>query len=177
MVQTFKTKNPNLFIEKTDSPEEILKLIKKGETEKIEFKSTLRTNLHIQQYDKNIEYSILKTISAFLNTEGGILLIGVSDIGEINGIEKDKFPSNDKFNLHFTNLIKEYIGNENLPYLNFELILIEGKNIMKVNCLKSNKPVFLKFNKIEDFYVRVGSSTVQITGSKLVEYINNNFGK
>lgn len=175
MVQTFKNKNPNLFIEKTDSPEEILQLIKKGETEKVEFKSTLRTNLHTQQYDKNIEHTILKTISAFLNTDGGTLLIGVSDNGEINGIEKDKFPSNDKFNLHFTNLIKEFIGNENMPYLHFELVLLEGKHIMKISCMKSNKPVFLKFNKIEEFYVRVGASTVQLQGSKLVDYINNNF--
>lgn len=175
LVQKFKTKNPNLFIERTDSPDEILNLIKKGENEKIEFKSTLRTNLHINEFDKKIEHSALKTISAFLNSEGGVLLIGVSDNGSIFGIEKDNFQSNDKFNLHFTNLIKEHIGNEFLPFLHFELILIEDKNILKIDCMKSNKPVFLKFDKAEEFYMRVGSATVQIAGSKLVNYINNNF--
>ncbi|MBS3079861.1 ATP-binding protein [Candidatus Pacearchaeota archaeon] len=177
LVERFKHRNPNLFIEKTDSPDEIVKLIKRGESEKIEFKSTLRTNIHTGQHDKNMEHTILKTISAFLNSEGGTLLIGVSDKGEIHGIEKDQFPSNDKFNLQFTNLIKEYIGNENLPYLHFELILVEGSYIMKVDCMKCKKPVFLRFNKIEEFYVRVGASTVQLQGSKLVDYINNNFGK
>jgi predicted HTH transcriptional regulator len=117
----------------------------------------------------------LKTIAAFLNSGGGTLLIGISDSGEICGIEKDNFPSNDKFNLHFTNLVKEYIGNQNLPYLHFELIVLENKNIMKVDCLKAQKPVFVKFEKIEEFYVRVGASTVQLLGSKLVDYINNGF--
>ena len=177
MVKKFKSKNPNLFIEKTDSPQEIMELIKRGENQKHEFKSTLRTNLYTGDHDRKIEQSILKTIASFLNTEGGILLIGVSDNGLIAGIEKDHFQSNDKFNLHFTNLVKEYIGNNNLLYLHFELVSVEDKHIMKVDCMKSEKPVFLTFHKIEEFYVRIGSATVQLTGSKLVDYINNNFNK
>ena len=175
LINRFKKKNPNLFVERLDSPEEVVGLIKKGENEQIEFKSTLRINLHTGEPDKRIEHSVLKTIAAFLNTEGGSLLIGVADTGNICGIERDHFQSNDKFNLHFTNLIKEYVGNENLPYLHFELIQIEDKNVMKVDCLKSKKPVFLKFHKEEEFYMRVGAATVEVSGSKLVNYINNSF--
>jgi len=177
MVNRFKTKNPNLFIERTHSPEEVLELIKKGENEKLEFKSTLRTNIHTNEFDRKIELSALKTITAFLNSGGGTLLIGVSDNGSIHGIEKDHFLNNDKFNLHFTNLIKEHIGNEFLPYIHSELVLIENKNILKVDCLKSEKPVFLKFNKSEEFYIRIGAASVIIEGSKLINYINNNFKK
>ena len=103
--------------------------------------------------------------------------MGVSDNGSIFGIEKDHFQSKDKFNLHFTNLIKEYVGNEYLPYLHFELVSINEKNILKIDCMKSNKPVFLRFYKEEEFYIRIGAATVQITGSKLVNYINNSFGR
>jgi hypothetical protein len=176
LIKRFKKKNPNLFIERLDSPEEVLDLISKGENDRIEFKSTLRTNLHTGDSDRRIEHSVLKTIAAFLNTEGGSLLIGVMDTGGLCGIEKDHFQNNDKFNLHFTNLIKEYIGNENLPYLHFELIQMEDKNIMKVDCLKSKKPVFLKFHKEEEFYMRVGAATTPVTGSRLVSYIRNKFG-
>ncbi len=175
LIKRFKKKNPNLFIERLDSPEEVLDLIRKGEAERTEFKSTLRINLHTGEPDRRIEHSVLKTIAAFLNTEGGSLLIGVADTGNICGIERDHFQSNDKFNLHFTNLIKEYVGNENLPYLHFELIQIEDKNVMKVDCLRAKKPVFLRFHKEEEFYMRVGAATTQVTGSKLVEYIRNKF--
>ena len=175
IILRFKKKNPNLFIEHIDSPEEVIELIKKGESKHLEFKSTLRTNLHINEFDRKIEHSNLKTISAFLNSEGGTLLIGVTDDGKVYGIEKDRFQSNDKFNLHFTNLIKEYIGNELLPFLHFELVKIGNRNILKIDCMKSNKPVFLKFKKEEEFYIRVGAATVQLLGSKLVHYIYNNF--
>ena len=175
LIKRFKVKNPNLFIERFDSPIEFLELIKKGENDKVEFKSTLRTNLYTGEPDKKIEHSVLKTIAAFLNSEGGTLLIGVMDQGVLCGIEKDHFQSNDKFNLHFTNLIKEYIGNENLPYLHFELIKIEDKSIMKIDCMKSRKPVFLRFYKEEEFYIRVGAATTPVGGSKLVSYITNNF--
>ena len=175
LVNKFKKKNPGFFLERTDSPEEVLRLIKKGENEKLEFKSTLRTNLHTQEHDKKVENSVLKTLAAFLNSEGGTLLIGISDSGEIIGTEKDNFENNDRFNRHFTNLIKERIGNEFLPFMNFELIQIENKSILKIECINSNKPVFLKYDSQEEFYVRVGASTLQLIGSKLIDYINNKF--
>jgi hypothetical protein len=175
-VKRFKRKNPNFFIEKTDSPEEVIELIKKGEGEKIEFKSTLRTNLHTGEHDRKIENSVLKAISSFLNAEGGVLLVGVTDSGEIIGIEKDNFQNNDKFNLHFTNLIKDKLGANCLYYINSELVLIEDKDILKVECRKSNKPVFLKTDSgTEEFYARIGPSSSILTGGKLLEYIKDNF--
>jgi len=173
-VGKFKKSNPNLFIQRTESPEEILKLIKKGENEKLEFKSTLRMNLHTGEKDRKVENSVLKTIVAFLNSEGGCLLIGISDNSEIIGIEKDGFVNNDMFNRHFTNLIKEKVGNEFLPFMNFEIVSLDGKNILKVDLGKSDKPVFLK-NSNEEFYIRVGASSILLNGSELIEYIKNKF--
>jgi len=55
-------------------------LIKRGESKTLEFKSTLRWNLaEDKQDDKIITHAALKTIAAFLNTEGGDLLIGVAE--------------------------------------------------------------------------------------------------
>jgi hypothetical protein len=59
-------------------PEE---LIKKGECETIEFKSTLRWNKEAKRDDDKIEQAVIKTIAAFLNTGGGTLLVGVNDKG------------------------------------------------------------------------------------------------
>ena len=54
-------------------------LIKQGESKTLEFKSTLRWNLKEDRKDKRVTFAALKTIAAFLNTEGGDLLIGVAD--------------------------------------------------------------------------------------------------
>ena len=175
LAKKFIKTNPNLFIQKTDSPEEILELIKKGESEKIEFKSTLRVNTYTNDIDRNIEKATLKTIVALMNSEGGTLLIGVTDSGNIEGLKRDRFETNDKLSLHFTNLIKEYIGNEYLPYINFEIVLIEKNYILLVNTIKADKPVFLREGKNEEFFIRIGPASVQITGKKLVDYIQNHF--
>jgi predicted HTH transcriptional regulator len=176
-IKRFVKRNPNLFIQQIDSPEEVLEIIKQGEKKDTEFKSTLRMNLHTKEIDKRIEHSTLKTIAGFLNSKGGTLLIGVDDTGKILGIENDNFQSNDKFNLHFTNLIKQFIGRKFFQFLNFELVKIENKNILKVDCFKTNKPVFLKFKEDEEFYIRTGNQTIRVMGSELVEYINEHFGK
>jgi len=176
-VNRFIKRNPNLFIQQIDSPEEVLELIKEGEKRTLEFKSTLRINLHTKEQDKKIEHSVLKTIAGFLNSAGGTLLIGVDDSGKILGIENDNFPTKDKFNLHLTNLIKQYIGRKYFQFLNFELVQIEDKEVLKLDCFKSNKPVFLKFGEIEEFYIRTGNQTIRISGSELVEYIEERFSK
>jgi hypothetical protein len=173
----FVRRNPNLFIEQVDSPEEVLELIKAGEKRNVEFKSTLRINLHTGQIDKKIEHSVLKTIAGFLNSHGGTLLVGVDDSGKILGIGNDKFENNDRFNLHFTNLVKQFIGKKFFRFLNFELVRIEEKSVLKVDCFKSNKPVFLKFGESEEFYIRTGNQTIRISGSELVEYIGDKFRK
>jgi len=46
-------------------------MIRKGENKTVEFKSTLRVNLHTNKPDKEIGKVALKTIAAFLNTRGG----------------------------------------------------------------------------------------------------------
>ena len=177
IIKSFIKSNPDLP-QKTDSTEEIIELIQKGESEKIEFKETLRVNIHTNDIDKRIEYATLKAIVAMLNTQGGTLLVGVNDKGEITGIEKDRFENPDKFSLHLTNIIRERIGKKYLQFINLETTLVEGKYIMKVNCIKTNKPVFLKESDgTEEFYIRVGPSSSKLIGSELVEYIERKFKK
>jgi hypothetical protein len=161
-----KPKNPRL---------KVLELIKKGESVKIEFKSTLRTNLHTNQSDKKIEHSTLKTVTAFLNTSGGNLLIGVDDNKQILGLENDNFQNEDKLALHLTNLIKNHIGNQFLPFIKFQIIQIENKKILLVICKESKKRVFLKTPNAEEFFVRNGPASIKLEGNALIDYISHKF--
>jgi hypothetical protein len=175
LISPFIKNNPDLLTSYSISPDYVNGLIRKGESEMLEFKSTLRLNVHTKKVDKNIEHEIIKTIVAYLNTYGGTLLIGVSDDGVITGIEKDGFENNDRFYRHFTNLIKKHIGNENLPYIKSFIIKIGNLHVLKVDCIQSNKEVFFKKENSEEFYVRSGPSSVKLEGSKLIEYVNQKF--
>jgi len=161
------------LVEGSMSDEE--KLISAGESEKLEFKSTLRWNLSLDKADKAIENSALKTIVAFLNTEGGTLLIGVKDDGALLGIEKDQFLNEDKFLLHFSTLVNDRIGKHYVEQILPGLIEIKGKKILRVDCKPSPAPVFLKGNG-EEFYVRSGPSSVQLSTSEVLEYSRKHFG-
>ena len=158
--------------------QEALEIIQSGESEKLEFKSTITTNIRTGENDKRMEKAVLKTIVAFLNTSGGILMIGVSDDGSIYGVDENVFDSRDKMNLHLTHMISSKIGDEFFPYISFRNIdMEEGKSIIRVDCFKCKKPVFVKEGKTEEFYVRSGPSSVELTGSNLVNYVKNKSSK
>ena len=67
IINVLKKSNPKLGID-SDFEKDMLELIKKGESEKLEFKSTLRTNLYTNEIDKKIENNVLKSLAAFLNS-------------------------------------------------------------------------------------------------------------
>jgi len=148
-------------------------IISRGEGHELEFKSTLRMNLKTQKPGKEIELAWLKAVDAFINTDGGTLLIGVNDNGNIFGIEADEFENEDKFLLHFNNLFNQHIGLELTKFIRFELRNIENKKVLIVECEPSPEPVFLKTGKQEDFYIRVGPSSRKLSTSQTLEYLKN----
>jgi len=150
------------------------KLIAMGENEKLEFKSTLRWNLIADKPDKAVENSALKTVVAFLNTEGGTLLIGVKDDGSVLGFEKDQFLNEDKFLLHFASLLNDRIGRQYLEHIQWGLKKVKDGKILRVDCKPSSTPAFLKGNG-EEFYVRNGPSSILLSTSEVLEYSKKHF--
>jgi hypothetical protein len=153
------------------SEEELRALIQQGEQEKLELKSTLRWNLKARKPGNEISRAWLKTLVAFLNTDGGTLLIGVADDGEIMGIEADGFPNEDKYLLHFNNLIKQHVGLEQAAHLSVAMRSLGEKRILVVDVETSIEPVFLRFGDEEEFFIRVGSGTRRLPTSKVLEYV------
>jgi hypothetical protein len=151
--------------------EDIRKIIEAGESDRLEFKSTLRWNLKSGKAGKEIELASLKTIAAFLNSDGGTLLVGVGDNGELHGVEPDGFDNDDKYLRHFSSLFNQHIGLEFSEYIEFDLKEIGDTKIFMVNCSRSQQPVFLKHKKDEQFYIRSGPSSRQLTTSQVIEYL------
>ncbi len=142
---------------------ELAALIGQGESEHLEFKSTLRFNLYQKKNDPAIEHACLKTVAAFLNTDGGDLLIGVDDSGQALGLEADKFTNEDHMARHFWNLVKSSLGQDLAPHVRTRFLDHDSRRVLRVTCRKSPKPVFLcQKNLPEEFYVRVGPSSEKL---------------
>ena len=154
----------------------LMSLIRQGESKQIEFKESFSLDTRKDASEKYIELSSLKTIAAFLNSDGGFLLVGVNDNGSIIGLDReiDRFHngSRDKFLLHFKNNLKSRIGEEFYPYINQKLVVAGGLPVLLVECKKSASACFLDG---KDFYVRTNPSTDKLEGARLISYIKNNF--
>ncbi|HLQ00960.1 MAG TPA: RNA-binding domain-containing protein [Burkholderiales bacterium] len=156
-------------------------LIKRGESKTLEFKSTLRWSLkEDRQDDKGVTHAVLKTIAAFLNTEGGDLLIGVADDGAIVGIERDQLDNDDKFMRHLAQVVRNGLGDRAGTCIDPKTQIVQGKTVCVVTCQRSPEPVFLKWKGLEstpagDFFVRSGPGTVKLPPESAREYIRTRF--
>jgi membrane protein YdbS with pleckstrin-like domain len=157
-------------------------LLDQGEGIFVEFKETLRYDVRKGEVSKEIEKMVLKTIVAFLNADGGTLVIGVDDNAQIVGLEEDykALPkkSRDGFENHLNMLIKTTIGLPFTKYINARFEKIDNKDICVISVKKSHKPAYLhnhNGDKKEEFFVRVGNSTQPFSISEAEEYISSHW--
>ena len=158
----------------------IKELTFKGEGPGLEFKSSLRYDMINNQVNKKLELVVAKTVSGFLNTNGGVLLIGVDDDGNILGLENDylviKKNNKDGFELTLRDVIKKYLGMSFDKHLNIKFPIVDEKEICYIHIKsKYNKPVYLTNEGQENFYIRIGNSTQPLTLSEMNEHIKSNW--
>ncbi len=161
--------------DESESGFELSQVLVNDESQVLEFKSTLRTNLHTSQKDPKMELAALKTLAGFLNANGGVLIIGLADNKSPVGIEIDGFPNEDKFSLHFINIVKSRMGIHALTHMSSHFEDYEAVRIMVVRCRQSLTPVFVKDGNLEKFFVRTGPSTSELSASQTQEYIRQKF--
>lgn len=179
MAQTIKAAFERLSGDaaKTAAPVSIEDLVAGKETTNVEFKSTLRTNLHTGEKDPRMEMGVLKTIAGFLNSVGGgTLIIGVADDGTPVGIEPDAFPDEDKMGLHLVNLLKDRIGGQHALNVHPRFDDFGEVRALMVDCKPAKVPAYVKDGAVERFFVRYGPSTHELTGSQAQDFIRQRFG-
>jgi uncharacterized protein with ParB-like and HNH nuclease domain len=164
---------------------DLLDMIASGEHGFLEFKSTMRWNWKENRLDKKMEEIILKTISAFSNAEGGKLLIGVTDEGEILGLESDyntfKEANKDHFELHLRNIINNAFGKEFAAiYINVRFPIVNDMEICEIDIKAANAPLYCEVADKngatqKKFYVRSGNSSQELDIEETASYIKKRF--
>jgi len=119
----------------------IEEIIKSGESETLEFKKSL------SEWKE-----IIETVSAFSNTKGGLIIVGVDDNGKIAGIGVGKGTIED-----ITNKILQ--NTEPRIYPEISLELVGDKKVLIIKVEKFPYDVVLAFGRP---YKRVGKSTVRM---------------
>lgn len=130
------------------------------------------------------EFDVMRTIDSFLNTEGGVLIIGQSDDKSIIGLDMDytKLKGDrenfDKFRSHLRKLIKDkYFQNAIVwDFIGIERFKMKDKDICILDICKSNIPIFVyNDNGYQSFYIRQTDSSTKLEKSELSFYIMRHF--
>jgi ATP-dependent DNA helicase RecG len=117
-------------------------LISEGENSQVEFKSEAVSN-----------EGLAIVMIAFLNGQGGVILLGVEDDGTITGIEGSLDKKMNAINQIAQNSVKPAI----IPVL--DSFVIDKKTIISINLEKGiQKPYYLIKNEKTLFYIRVGTT-------------------
>ena len=157
----------------------IEEIIASGESKWIEFKQTGRVNLHTKQRDEVIEQQVVKAIAGFMNAEGGTLLIGVSDSGEITGIETDlktlgKKQNTDGFAVWLNNLLDNKLGPTAATRAKFRFDDFPTGTVCRADLTPGTDPTFVTGSKGESsLYVRLNNVTRLLNTAEALDYVRN----
>ncbi len=166
------------FAPKPGDPE-IAALLMAGENAKVEFKSSARWDLRENKKNPVMEQVILKTVAAFLNSDGGTLLLGVSDDGTVLGLEHDyqtlQKKNADGYELFLSNLLLTHYGKDLSRNLKFSSHEVDGKQVCKIGVEPSPRAVWVKEGADEHLYVRAGNSTRRLTTKEAIDYSKTRF--
>jgi hypothetical protein len=175
-------------------------LIAAGESDAVEFKSSL---LHpygplpadlakkvelgrltagqaVREVQKGLRLGVTKTVAAFLNSAGGTLLIGVSDAGEVLGIEADFPYLNDKqhadgWMLSLREVITTTLGAGVWSSMNVSLTGGHEGTVAVIHCPARASETWHREDGGEHFYIRASNATQQLHGSELIRYIREHW--
>jgi serine/threonine protein kinase len=164
---------------------EIEQLLKSDESPTLEFKSTLRTptgrrlpgdtrtNLQLRPV---LEFAVLRTLAAFQNTDGGTLIIGVSDDRKLIGIEKD-YPrakgTRDGWRLMFEHLASTHLGKDAMSCIKLELQPWNGATIAIIRCSPRKKEQTWIGDEL---WVRRTASTQKLSTKEAVAWCRERWG-
>jgi ATP-dependent DNA helicase RecG len=124
--------------------ENIKKLISEGENQFVELK-------------REFSEGVLKTISAFANTSGGTLLIGVNDKKEVVGLDiRDS---------EFKNMVDKIVDSLGFQP-EIKVVMFNNRKLVRIKVPKSSIPI--KYKGI--YYKRVGNTTREMNTDELSRF-------
>lgn len=169
----------NELLEEDRRKKNVAKLIQMPEDQHLEFKSTLRYDLQRKIVNKSLEKECVKNICCFLNTDGGILMIGISDDRRVIGLSFDyqtlKNKTRDGFENHLTNLISSKIGSYFLKFVEISFAELKRKEVCKIRVYRSNKEAFYNEGIQPEFYVRTGNNCRPFSMPDAARYIKEHW--
>lgn len=155
-------------------------LLVRPENDELEFKSSLRWDVRAGKVNRSLEKAAFKTVAAFLNSQGGHLVLGISDDRSVRGLDNDigtlQRKNRDGFETHIGNLFNSMIGAHLRGCLAVHWAERDGKDFCVLSVAPAAEPAYLRADNTEEFFVRTGNGTTALTVSQVPVYLKRRFG-
>jgi ATP-dependent DNA helicase RecG len=133
------------------TPAELAELIRNGEDSSLEFKRD-----DVQNHD------LAKELVAFLNLDGGTLLLGVEDDGRVSGTTRDNLDE------WVAEICRTKIEPPVIPSLSWARDVEPGKHVLAVRLtIGPNKPYARVHSGRRNYFIRVGSTSREASRDEL----------
>jgi hypothetical protein len=154
-------------------------LISAGESDRLEFKASLRWDYKLKQVNKELTKRVAIAMAGMLNNRGGTVLIGVEDNGKVCGIEQDwttlKREDQDGFGQAVSDTISEFLGLEFADLFKTTFERCSEKILCRISVRASLSPVFLRGENGREFYIRAGNTTRRLDSQATHSYIQHHW--
>lgn len=162
----------DLIEEDSYSSSKYVDIIANGEGNGVEFKPTLLYNFKTQKAGIGVKSIIAKAICAFLNSNGGLLFIGLNNDGTAQGLEydfslSDKPNAKDFFQNEFDQMIEHFLSFSVMANISARFEKINGKEIFIVSVEPSkHRPIFMNGQNGKEFWIRGQAGNRQPTNER-----------
>ena len=151
-------------------------LIKLPESNRLEFKSSIAFDIKQGNYNRERIDDVTKALSALMNTDGGVLVLGVSDNMEVRGLERDvkkigNETDEDALERCLTEIVVNSLGIVNQKYFHPKFKLLDGKIIAKIDINPAESEVYCADTKgKKHFFVRAQNTSRRLEATDAIEY-------
>lgn len=134
------------------------------------------SEVHNVELKSVLNDSVEKEIVAFLNTNNGIIYIGVDNNGNVIGIDSNKLDETMK---KISDIITDKILPNPQDFVTSSASIIEGKWIIKIDVLKGNALYYIKKygRSASGCYMRIGTTSKSMTEEQIENYFNKYMAK
>lgn len=158
--------------------EDLPSLIIGGESEHLEFKSSVRWDFRHNKLNRGLETVIAKTIAGFMNHRGGSLLVGVTDDGQVVGLEGDyqtfRHKNRDGFELCIIDIISSRLSADLCVLVHCMFYEVDGKDVCRILIESSVAPVYLKDGDVSKYFLRTGNATRELDAREALAHVTSN---
>lgn len=161
------------------APDDITALLNALEGPTLEFKSSLRWDYKEQKINKELERVAARTLAAFMNAEGGTLVVGVSPDRRVLGLDADLVTISqhdlDGWEGALRTALNNHLDKDVAAVVAVNFAAVDGQTVALVRADRETKPIFLRNNNQTEFHVRAGNRTEMMGVQEATSYIQKHF--